>query len=179
VEVFLILLSLYLPSMAGAHGSGREPFEADALLAEVGHEAVLLSDLERFSEVTKVLDCAGVVKAKTLAPGRKALLDAYIEEELMFLDAKAKKLATDGMVTESKSRIFAKHACRTSWQKLGENYNAYWRTEARNSEGGGLLARELEKQVLVEKYRRSKTITDPDLWNREIRAHFPVKVFMD
>ncbi|WP_207750259.1 hypothetical protein, partial [Clostridioides difficile] len=69
----------------------------DALLAKVGREAVLLSDLLRFADVEKVLECAGVVKReKPLPTERKALLNVYIDEELFYEKARAKKLGTGG-----------------------------------------------------------------------------------
>jgi len=161
-------------------GARESALELDALLAKVGREAVLLSDLDRFSDVDKVLNCAGVAKReKALPTDRKSLLNAYIEDELLYLEAREKKTSTSGQIPLSVQAIMAKETCRAKWLALGERYSKMWRTESRTREGEGMLVRELEKRVLVEKFRRTEVIPDMDLWKREAGLRYPVKIYLE
>jgi hypothetical protein len=171
---------LVLPLFAQAQEGIHDGLEMDSLLAKVGREAVLYSDLQRFADVDKVLSCAGVVvREKPLPAERKPLLEAYIDEELMYQEARAKKIGTAGSIPETVQLIHEKAVCRNRWQKLGDRYSKFWRTETRAREGESLLVRELEKRVLIERFRRGKTITDFDLWKREVKVRFPVKIYIE
>jgi len=154
--------------------------EVDALLAKVGREAILLSDIQRYFEVDKVLLCAGVYKReKPLPAERKALLSAYIDEELMYLEARAKKINTDGQIPLSVQLILSKDSCRAKWLSLGDRFTKVFRTESRAREGEGLLVRELEKRVLVESFRKKEIMPDLELWKREASVRYPVKVYLE
>jgi hypothetical protein len=175
--MLMIWLSILISLPAFAKEGG---VEIDALLAKVGREAVLLSDLQRFSDVDKVLSCAGVVKReKPLPTERKALLDAYVNEELLYQEARAKKTSTSGQIPLSVQAILAKEGCRTRWLALGERYSKIWRTEVRIREGEAHLVRELEKRVLVERFRRNEVIPDVELWKREANVRYPVKIYLE
>lgn len=170
------LYLLLLPLLAFA----QSKVEIDSLLAKVGREAVLLSDLRRFADVDRVLLCAGVVKReKPLPTERKALLEAYINEELLFLEARTKKVSTSGQIPLSVQAIQAKESCRSKWLALGQKYSKIWKTESRTREGEGYLVRELEKRVLIEKFRRQEVIPDFELWKREASVRYPVKVYLE
>src|SRR5690606_27953071 len=105
---------------------------------------VLLSDLQRYADVEKVLACAGVAKRESALPSdRKALLKAYIEDELMYQEARAKKIQTAGQIPLSVQMIMSKDSCRSRWVSLGDKYSRIYRTESRAREGEGLLVREL------------------------------------
>ncbi|RZA02531.1 MAG: hypothetical protein EOP11_16650 [Proteobacteria bacterium] len=152
----------------------------DALVAKVGREAVLLSDLQRFRDVSGILDCAAVVRREVpLSADKKALLDGYIEEELMFQEAKARKLSTAGMIPQAVKAIHKTDACKERWQKLGAEYSKAYRTDARAREGESLLVRELEKRVLVERFRKSEAAADGEGWKREAKSRYPVKVYLE
>ncbi|MGZ3685458.1 MAG: hypothetical protein ACXVCI_16470, partial [Bdellovibrionota bacterium] len=154
----LLLLALLLPLRGFAAEGG---LEVDALLATVGRDAVLLSDIQRFADVDKVLQCAGVVKRKDALPtDRKALLNAYIDEELFYQEARLKKTNTAGQIPLSVQMIQSKAACREKWLALGDRYSKVWKTETRTKEGEGMLVRELEKRVLVERFRKSEVVQD-------------------
>src|SRR5690606_31023782 len=100
--------------------------EIDGLMAKVGREAVLQSDLSRFKEVVGVLSCAGVLKREEpLSSDRKKLIDAYIEEELMYLEARSKKIATAGLIPQAVSAIHKREECKARWQKLGQEYSRF------------------------------------------------------
>ncbi len=163
-----------------AMAASDENIEIDSLLAKVGREAVLLSDLRRFSEVDKILGCAGVVKREKALPiERKALLNAYIEEELYYLEARTKKTGTLGQIPLSVQAIISKESCHSKWLALGERYAKIWKTETRSREGESLLVREFEKRVLVEKFRHTEVIADSDVWRREAAVRYPVKIFIE
>ena len=152
----------------------------DALLAKVGREAVLLSDLKRFRDVSNVLDCAGIVRRETeLAEDKKALLTAYVEEELMYQEARSRKISTAGLIPQAVRAIHKTDSCKTRWQKLGDEYSKVFRTENRAREGESLLVRELEKRVLVERFRKSEAAADGEVWKREAKSRYPVKVYLE
>ncbi len=176
-----VLVSAMLFFSSGvALGAESKGTEVDSLLAKVGREAVLLSDIERFSEVDKVLVCAGVYKREIpLSSDKKLLLSAYIDEELMYLEARAKKVSTAGRIPLSVQLILSKENCRTKWLALGEYYSKIFRTESRAREGEGLLVRELEKRVLVENFRKKEIMPDLDLWKREAAVRYPIKVYLE
>jgi hypothetical protein len=154
--------------------------EVDAILATVGRDAVLLSDVQRFADVDQVLECAGVVKRKGALPvARKALLGVYVEEELFYQEARAKKTSTSGQIPLSVQQIQSKEACRNEWLTLGTQYSKSWKTAGRLHEGESMLVRELEKRVLVEKFRKVESIPDLDLWKREAVVRYPVKIFLE
>lgn len=170
--IFFLLFPLLLQA--------KEPIEIDAIVAKVGREAVLQSDLMRFKEVMSVLSCAGVIKREE-SPGedRKQLIDAYVDEELIFLEARSKKISTAGLIPEAVRSIHKKEECKRRWQKLGQDFSRFYRTDTRAREGESLLVRELEKRVLVERFRRTELIADGELWRREARARYPVKVYIE
>jgi hypothetical protein len=179
---FSLLLSILLPVLfpGNAFSAEAPKVEIDSLIGRVGREGVLLSDIQRFAEVDKILLCAGIKKRdKPLPIERKALLSSYIEEELMYLEARAKKVSTAGQVPLSVQAILAKEACRSTWLSLGERYAKLYRTDTRAREGEGLLVRELEKRVLVESFRRKEIMLDVELWKREASVRYPVKVYLE
>jgi hypothetical protein len=159
-----LLAFLFIAFFLPAEAIAADSTEVDALLGRVGREAVLVSDLQRFSSVDKVLACAGVLKReKPLPTDRLALLRIYVDEELMYQEARAKKVSTAGQIPISVQMIQGKESCRSQWLSLGGKYSRLWRTETRPREGEGMLVRELEKRVLVEKFRKSEVIPDFEL----------------
>src|SRR5690242_20249122 len=109
--IFLLFLCA-LPVFAQTEGTLLE-----SLLAKVGREPVFLSDLQRFRELDEVLVCAGLRKReKALPKDTRELLDAYVDEELMFLEAKARKASTAGIIPESVKKIHSSAECKEAWQ---------------------------------------------------------------
>jgi hypothetical protein len=179
-----LILPLLLLGLVSIDAFAREPISQevniDSLVAQVGHEAVLLSDLTRFAQVDEVLTCAGVVqREKPLPKDQKELLNAYVEDELVYLEATTKKTSTAGMIPLAVKAIHDKADCHARWQELGKKYSNFWRTETRLREGESLLVRELEKRILIEHFRKTEVISDADLWRRELKTHYPVKVFLE
>lgn len=180
----LFLLRFWgLLALAAAQETAELPSKAvrmDALLAKVGRESVSLTDLQRFREVDKVLACAGIVKRPAELPDQlRPLLDAYIDEELIYLEARSHKLSIAGMLQESVRTIHKTAACKSNWQSLGEKYGKFWRTPSRPREGESQLVRELEKRLLVERFRKNELNADSELWRREVKARYVVKVYLD
>lgn len=177
-----ILFSLLTLQLAG-QAATRLPTNAvriETLLAKVGREPVTYTDLQRFLELDKVLNCASIVKRSVeLTDQIRPLLDAYIDEELMYFEARARKFTIAGVLQESVRAIHANEACKKSWQSLGERYGKYWKTAARPREGESQLVRELEKRILIERFRKSEVNVDSELWRREMRARHPVKVYLE
>lgn len=173
----MLLAFVFLaPNIAAATDSSV----VDGLVAKVGREAVLLSDLRRFRDVGRVLACAKVlVRAEAIPEGRKELLDMYVEEELLYLEARSRKLSTAGLIPQAVHAVHQDPACRDSWQKLGREYSKIYRTEQRVREGESMLVREVEKRLLVDKFRKGESISDGELWRREARARFPVKMYLE
>lgn len=168
------LISLFVSGPAQAADT------VDALLAKVGREAVLLSDLQRFRDVSDILGCAEIVRRDPpLSEDKKALLTAYVEEELMYQEARSRKLSTAGLIPQAVKAIHKSDACKSRWQKLGEEYSKVFRTENRAREGESLLVRELEKRVLVERFRKSEAAADGEAWKREAKSRYPVKVYLE
>ena len=160
--------------------SAEEGALVDSLVAKVGREPVFLSDLQRFTDVSKVLTCAGMlIGQKSLARDRQVLLDQYVMEELLYQEARSRKFSTAGMIPEAVRAIHAKEECKSNWQKLGRDYSRLWRTESRAREGESQLVRELEKRMLIEKFRKTEVISDAELWQREAKAKFPVKIYQE
>ncbi|MGE3261119.1 MAG: hypothetical protein AB7K68_05025 [Bacteriovoracia bacterium] len=181
MKLFLTLLALFSLTAAAR---GREPASlavaVDSLVAQVGHEAVLVSDLTRFSQVNAVLICAGVLqREKPLPKDQKELLSAYVDEELIYLEAKGRKFTTAGMIPQAVRAIHDKSECHSQWQALGKKYSNFWRTENRLREGESLLVRELEKQILIERFRKTEIVTDADVWRREAKSRYPVKILLE
>lgn len=152
----------------------------DALIAKVGREPVLQSDLNRFRDVYEVLNCSKFLSREiNINAEPKILLEAYIEDELMYLDARSRKVSTAGLIPQVIKAIHKNETCKEKWQKLGISYSKVFRTETRLREGESLLVRELEKRVLVDKFRKSEVIADGELWKREAKSRHPVKVYLE
>ncbi len=152
----------------------------DSLVAKVGREPVLLSDVQRFKDVYQVLNCTKfLTRDLGAAENSKALLEAFVEDELMYQEARARKVNTSGLIPQVLQLIHKSETCKAMWQKLGTNYSKFYRTENRKREGESLLVRELEKRILVDKFRKTEVIADGELWKREAKARYPVKVYLE
>ena len=177
LSLFLSLLSSLL---AGGAFAANESVVVDALVAKVGNEYILLSDTKKFNAVDNVLICAGLRKReKPLPENIKILLDIYVDEELVYLEAKERKLATVGMISAGVKTITAKPECKAQWQKMGEKFGRLWKSKERPREGESQLIRELEKRLLIDKFRVSDPSIESDIWNKEIRVKHPVKIFLE
>lgn len=173
-----LLLGLFL--LVPVLTSAADSSVVDGLVAKVGREAVLLSDLRRFRDVGRVLACAKVlVRAEAIPENRKELLEMYVEEELLYLEARSRKLSTAGLIPQAVHAVHQDPDCRARWQRLGQEYSKTYRTEQRVREGESMLVREVEKRLLVEKFRKGESISDGELWRREARARFPVKMYLE
>lgn len=171
-----MILSLFFAAITLADSS----LPVDSLVAKVGREPILLSDVQRFRDVYQVLNCTKFVSREMgSAENTKALLEAFIEDELMYQEARARKVNTAGLIPQVIQMIHKSDTCKTMWQKLGTSYSKFYRTENRQREGESLLVRELEKRVLVDKFRKTEVIADGELWKREAKSRYPVKVYLE
>lgn len=175
-----MLLFLLLAQFAFAEEIPAKAVKIESLVAKVGREAVTTADLERFRDMDSVLTCAGVKKREGSLPTEiRPLLEAYIEEELMYQEARSRKLTTSGLIPETVKSIHSNSTCKQRWQSLGEKYLEAWKTETRPQEGQSILVRELEKRILVEKFRKTEIVGDTELWKRESKARYPVKIYLE
>jgi hypothetical protein len=151
----------------------------DALMAKVGKEAVLQSDLDRFSSLRSILKCQGAQMPELISSEKLPLLNLYIEEELIYKEARNRKLAVPGGIQMAIKSIHDKPECRKRWMNLGNEYREIWRTEQRTSEGPSFLVRELEKRLLVNYFREQFGLGDGDSFIREGRVRHQVKVYLE
>lgn len=175
-----MLLSLLFSLLTIAEEIPAKAVKIDSLLAKVGRESVSSSDLERFKDMESILSCSGLRKReKALSSDLRPLLEEYIEEELMYLEARSRKLTTAGMIPETVKAIHRNADCKARWQSLGERYLELWKTNSRPREGQSILVRELEKRILIDKFRKTEIVGDTELWKRETKARYPVKIYLE
>lgn len=152
----------------------------DALVARVGHEAITLQDLNRYRDVHDVMACA---KLREGTPKKslhtRDLLDRYVEEELLVLEARGKKMNSGGGLSRAVERILAKPDCKKDWLTLGKSYGRAWNTGARPREGEGQLVRELEKRLLVDRFLEVENLGERATWFHEARLKHPVKLYLE
>lgn len=153
----------------------------EALLARVGREAVTLSSLTRFSDVEKIMQCAGL--RSTSSPEAKANmqqgLEQYLEEELIYVEATGKKKGFDGLLPLAIQAIHKKENCLKNWQNLGERYTKLWSTSRRPRDGESMLVRELEKRMMIDKFSKEQIQGDRSAWLREEKVKIPIKLYTD
>lgn len=160
-----------------------EPIIAEALVARVGRDAVLLTDLVRFKEIEQIMICAKLRdKSQSGTPDVEhfqALLNRYIEEELMFQESRTKKSSTSSRLREAVQAIQAKPSCLHTWQELGNRFSILWGTPSRPKEGEAQLVRELEKRLIVQNFEKEQIQGDRSAWLRGARVKTPIKLFLD
>lgn len=157
----------------------------EALLAKVGRDGIVLSDLTRYQDIQSVLQCADLRKVddKSTTTNEKYniysdLLRLYIEEELIFTEARSRKNFSANL-SQVVQQIQQKPACFKIWQELGKKYGKVYATTTRTREGETLLVRELEKRILVDRFIKEKIPGDRTIWIREAKVRIPVKIFSD
>ena len=176
----LLLLSLFWTTPATL-AADDDSVMMEALLARVGEEVVQLSDLRRFKSVEKIMQCISV---RLKPPGLdkesgKASLQRFIDEELIYLDARSKQAPGSSEFEETIRKIKRFPACLSRWKALGEQYAALWNQKEGSLAGETMLVRELEKRLLVDQHVREKIGNDLRSWLQEARVRVPVKYFAD
>jgi len=153
----------------------------EALLARVGREPVMLSDLIRYNEVENVMICAELRKSYDVQPTQvfNIILSRYIEEELMFLEARNKKMQAGTLLPGAVSKIQKKKDCMKEWQSLGKRFAILWATPKRPHEGEAMLIRELEKRLLIDQFEVTEMKAERSLWIREEKVKIPLKLYLD
>lgn len=169
--------ALLLVATVSAHAA---PLLLEATVAKVGREVVTVSDLVRYHEVDAVLRCADLRKgAAPLGQDFSGILNVYVEEELIYAEARAKKTSSSGSMRAAIEAIQRKSACLKQWQEQGKRSGRIWSTAGRPREGEAMLVRELEKRLTVDNYIKDKIPGDRSIWIREARVRVPVKLFLD
>jgi hypothetical protein len=171
MKILFLGLLLTVPAFA-------KPTLFDALVGRVGQEAVTLNDLTRFRDIEGVMSCAGLRK-KVNDADMQSTLRRYVDEELFYLEARAKKQSSSGELTDTIESIRSKKACRDDWNQLGKLYGKAWETDARPREGEGLLVRELEKRLLVDHFQKTENLGERAEWIREAKIRHPVKLYLE
>ncbi|MCO5144059.1 MAG: hypothetical protein M9962_13295 [Oligoflexia bacterium] len=152
----------------------------DALIARVGKEAVLESDLERYQDLNKILVCIEVKKNNdTVGLSRTDLLNKYIDDEILYLEARSKKSKQLGIINSAVKEIYKKEACKKQWLDLGKKYSSYWNIDSRRKEGEGQLIKELEKRVFIQNYLTSLSEGDASASLQEAKIKTLVKVYLE
>ncbi len=175
------LLSFLLISMPGGAATlNADALFYDALVARVGREAVLVSDLKRYEEIDGVMVCAGLRPLATKKSDTTAdQVSLYVEEELIYQDARTKKVSTTKLIPDAIAAIRSKPSCQKNWQSLGRRYSKLWATPNRPLEGESMLVLELEKRLLVDRYLKENAISDRTVWVREAKVKTQVKLYLD
>ena len=151
----------------------------DSLIARVGQEAVTLNDVTRFRNVEDIMLCAGLRDKRHKNESIQETLNRYIEEELFYLEARAKKSGAPSSLSKAMDTLREKKNCRDDWNQLGRLYGKAWETDARPREGEGMLVRELEKRLMIDRYLKTANIGDRSDWIRETRIRYAVKLYLD
>lgn len=160
--------------------SSSDYIAVDALLARVGKEAVLESDLERYADMDNILRCLGIKKSgSTPSISRLDLLNKYIDDEILYLDARSKKAKQLGIINTAVKDIYKKDECKKQWLDLGKKYSKYWNIDSRRKEGEGQLIKELEKRIFLHKYIESLSEGDAGAALQEAKIKTIVKVYME
>jgi hypothetical protein len=159
------------------------PILAEAFLARVGPDAVLLSDLVRFRELESILSCAGMgdasVSVVPLSDATTSLLDRYIEEELIYQEARTRSSLGGTQLRKAIGAIQDKKKCLQQWRELGERFTKIWASPGRPREGEARLVRELEKRLMIKNFEKEQMQGDRSIWIRSARIKTPIKLFLD
>lgn len=155
---------------------------ADALLARVGRDSVTLSDLVRFQQVEVIMSCAGLrtgANTETTGASFEIVLNRFIEEELIYSEARTKKNAAKSMISDAIKAIQSNKKCQKDWRDLGKKYSTIWSTKGRPLEGEGMLVRELEKRLMIDAFTKTQIQGDRGIWLREAKVKIPIKLYLE
>jgi hypothetical protein len=181
MRAFQLFVAICLSVSANALAADDESFLVEALLARVGDDVIQLSDLRRYKSVEAIMQCINI-RLKT--PGldkesAKASLQRYIDEELIYIDAKSKQASSSSDFEEIIRKIKRFPSCSARWKSLGERYASIWNQKAGSLTGETMLVRELEKRLMIDQHVREKIGNDLRSWLQEARVRVPVKYFAD
>ena len=127
------------------------------------------------------MQCIG---ARTKIPGQdsesfKKTLGRYIDEELIFFEARVKLADGSGNFQEAIRKIKSFPVCLNRWRSLGEKYSQLYNTKGHGLAGEGMIVRELEKRLLIDVFAREKIGMDIKTWLQEARVKVPIKYFTE
>ncbi len=179
IVITSLVATVFLPVRPDAEASGKAIL-AEASLAKVGSESVRYSDVLRFMAIEEIMVCSGIRKriGERFEPLVETL-NRYVDEELIYLEARARISEGSGLFGGAITKIKEAANCYSRWQRLGKRYAGLWSTRARPKAGEGMLIRELEKRLLVDRYQRQRLGSDRTTWLQDVRLKIPVKIYVD
>lgn len=178
IRIFLVLVAVFaLPPLFAEEGG----LVVDGLLARVGEDTIQYSDLRRYRSVESIMQCVG---ERIKFPGSeketvRRALTRYIDEELIYLEARAKMPDGSARFPETIRKIKSFPACHNRWKNLGEQYSQLWSSKANPLAGEGMLVRELEKRLLIDLFAKEKIGVDIKTWLQEARVKVPIKFYTE
>lgn len=178
-RIFLAAIFVAMPHPTSNQGHAAKIVEA--MMARVGEESIRHSDLIRYKAVVDIMYCSGL---RLRPPGSmnesvRRVLNTYVDEELVFLEAKTRMPEGSGGFTEAVRKIRVEPKCANRWRSLGERYGQIFRAKTGDLMGESLLVRELEKRLLIDKFIKEKLGSDVRSWMQEARVRVPVKIFAE
>jgi len=180
MKLYFILSFVFLFIKPAYAVDRSHDFLAEALLARVGREAVMLSDIMRFQDVNRIMQCALFREnSNATKENFNELLGRYIEEELIYSEVMAKKEAVRRLIANAIKAIHENKKCQKEWRALGKKYSVVWGSKTRPLEGEGMLVRELEKRLQVDYYTKTKIQGDRAIWLREAKVKVPIKLYLE
>ncbi len=181
LRFFLLCLFLFLPEQLYA-ADVKKDFLAEALIARVGRDAITYSDLMRFQHVEEIMSCAGLRVGSGVAQATEnfdSVLSRYIEEELIYAEARTKKNTAKSMLSDAVKTIQSRSKCQKDWRDLGKKYATVWSTKSRPLEGEGILVRELEKRLVIDNFAKTQIQGERSIWLREQKVKVPIKLYLE
>lgn len=177
ITIFIGGLLFFTPNVRSA------PIVAEALVARVGKDPVMFSDINRFKDVESILVCIGAKPKESAGPkgpeSFQVLLNRYIEEELIYLEAKNKRASGQNRLKETVDKIISKKECYRDWQNFGDKYDSIWASKTKPREGELILIRELEKRLSILNFEKEQIQGDRAVWIRGARVKTTIKLFLD
>ena len=175
-----LLLSILLSSQIVS--AEKKGVMIEALLGSVGDKVVQYSDLIRYQSVDQIMHCAKIRSSDseiTQDVSLAKLLRQYVDEELIYLEARIRIPGGSGAFRKAIEKIKKAPICRKEWRTMGNRYSALWSSNRRPRAGEGMLVRELEKRLLVDLYIKTRIAADKISWLQEARVRHPIELYLE
>lgn len=156
----------------------------ESVIARIANEPVLLSEVRQFVDVIEILECAGLrekSKVSTAVPKKddQRKLQQYIEDELIYLDARGNSVRLKQDIRNVVSQIKSKRKCAALLRELDKSLATLYRSGRGVSRGGAVLLRQLEKALLVEQHKRDEVRVQSSTWVSEAKSRTKIEVFLN
>ena len=174
-----IFLAFFVFFFGAKAAENSEEILFESLLASVSNNMVMLSDIQRFHEVESIMICSGLRneqgKTNELLP---KILNRYLDEELLYVAAIAKKQEISNNFQQAIQKIQSKELCSERWRKLGKSYGRIWGSNRKLRGGQVQLLRELEKRLLIDLFAEKSLKVNKENWLRETKLKTPIQLFI-